>query len=188
MTTYGDEVRADALKPALKINLPPSAFKDGPQKPNEPRDVGLRLLSEGDLQNIRGYAARTTAMAMKGIDPSADVWIEAYNNALMIGAVCAALCHPEDASRDYWDIQQSAAPTYLSPGGIERLFDELETLKIKNAPTAPEASPDDISSLCARLTNPAFASRLPLGDARAIRRLLRHILDTLEAHDPTAPE
>ena len=184
MSTFGAEQAIDATKPAKVVTLPPSGFADGPQKPAEPRDMGLRLLSEGDLQAARAYAAKATARAMKGIDPSADVWIEAYNNELMLGAICAALCHPEDSSRDYWEIQRQSAPTYLSQGGIERLWDELEMLKIKSAPTAPEASPADVLLLASRLTELAYAAHLPLGDARAMRRMLRHILDTLEAYDP----
>lgn len=187
MSTFGAEQSRDAAKPPKKVRLPPSAFADGPQKPDEPRDVGLRLISEGDVQNIRSYAARTTASSMKGVDQSSDLWIEAYNHELMLGAVCAALCHPEDASRDYWEMQRKAAPTYLSAGGIERLWDELESLKIESAPTAPEADESDIALLRNRLADQSFAARLPLGDARAIRRYLRHCLDVLETHDPPTP-
>ena len=188
MSTFGVEQARDATKPARIVNLPPSGFADGPQKPSEPRDMGLRLLSEGDLQSARAYAAKTTARAMKGVEPDADVWVEAYNNELMVGALCAALCHPEDNTRDYWETQRQAVPTYLSPGGIERLWDELEALKIETSPTAPEASDADIALLATRLETPTYAALLPPGDARAIRRLLRHCLDTLEAYDPATAQ
>ena len=90
---------------------------------------------------------------------------------------------PEDTGRSYWEAQQTVARTYLAPGGIERIWDELERLKVREAPTAPEASPDDIALLCARLSKPDFAGNLA-GDARALRRMLRHCLDMLEARDP----
>lgn len=188
MATFTGEQARDATKPRRTFKLPPSAFKDGPNKPTEAREVGIRLLSEGDLQGIRAYAARKTAESMKGIPVDADVWISAFNEELMIGAVCEALCHPEDTGRSYWEAQQTVARTCLAPGGIERIWDELEALKVREAPTAPEASPDDIALLCARLSRSDFAANLMAGDARAVRRMLRHCLDMLEARDPPVPE
>jgi hypothetical protein len=188
MATFAGEQARDAIKPRHTFKLPPSAFKDGPDKPAEARDVGIRLLSEGDLQSIRAHAARKTAESMKGISTTADVWIAAFNNELMIGAVCEALCHPEDTGRPYWPIQQTAVRTYLAPGGIERIWDELEALKVREAPTAPEATADDLAALCARLAVPTFAGNLMAGDARALRRMLRHCLDMLEASDPPVTE
>lgn len=183
MSAFSAVRAAESVAPPLRFVLPPSAFVDGPQRPTEPRDVGLRLLSEGDLQSIRIAAIQGTTARLKGISTDDPVWVESFNAALMLGAATRALCHPDDVHRDYWDMQRTVAPTALSPGGVERIWDELEALKIRSAPTAPEASAEDIAALASRLATPAFLERVPAGDRRVARRYLRYVLDMLEAND-----
>jgi len=184
VTTYsGAQTGQGATKPLRTMHLPPSAFKDA-VRPPEPRLVGLRLPSEGDLQTVRCEAVRKLATSLKGVPTSDDVWIEAYNQEVMLLTISAVLCHPDDSTRDYWEnAQRTVVRNSLTQGGCELLWDELELLKLKTAPTAPQASDDDIDALCTRLADPDFASHLPPGDTRALRRILRHCLDILEAYD-----
>lgn len=172
-------------KPLRTILLPPSAFADSPQKPLEPRLVGLRLLSEGDLQAARSAAILKADRLHKTLPPDDPLWVETFNAALMLGAAVRALCNPEDTHRDYWEFQRGTAEMALSQGGVERIWDELEQLKIETSPTSPELSADDLRLLQDRLGQGMGAfDRVPAGDARAIRRLLRHVLDVLEVNDP----
>lgn len=182
MTNFSAAQAMDAKKPRRTVKLPPSAFADGPQKPTEPRLVGIRLLGEGVLQAVRVAAVQAAQKAHKDLPTSDPVWVETFNAALMAGAAARALCHPDDVDQDYWPMQRSVAPAVLGAGGIERIWDELEQLKIETSPTSPEANEEDIAQLVTHLSKgpTAFAKVMP-GDARALRRLLRHILDMLDA-------
>lgn len=179
MTTFGKATEDDDRRPLRVVVLPPSAFVEkAAKRPTEPFEVGLRLISEGDILALRVKAARGAKKAFPDFGPDNPVWDEHYSQVLMLGAIARALCSAEDRTQPRWEAQETVV-TLLTKPAVERLWDELEALQVTAAPSSPEASPADLARLRELLATPRPFGHLLPGDARGARRLLRRIVDLL---------
>lgn len=179
MSTYGAAQAAQPVEPPRRVVLPPSAFKPGPDCPTEPATLGIRILSEGDTMALRREAYNAASKSYPDLEPDDPVWISHYNQALMLAACVVAVCDRDDRTKPWHEYQRSIIPNLLAPGGVERIWDELEELTIETSPTAPEATPEDLARLAAILPQPEAFSHLSAADARGLRRMLRHALSRL---------
>lgn len=170
-----------ARKPPRVIHLPPSAFADtSSDKPLEPVAVGIKLISEGDTEGA-DVAARQRAERMhpeRG--PDDPIWDRAYNEALMVYAVAVGHCHPDSIHEPLWDMAFDTVPRILTTAGIERLFDEIELIKLADSPLRPEASDDELATLSKVLATGTVWQTMSPARRGALRRMLRFVLDEVE--------
>ena len=182
MAAFSEHVARQARKAPLVLTLQPAAFADTwSDKPNEPVMVGLRLLSEEDMLAAQSEASKMADRRHPGMTQYDDVWIDAYNASLMHWAIAAGTCHPDNIHEPYWDMAFDTVPRVLSREGTSTLFDALERLKVGESPLVPEIEVGEVEDLCAAVRNDNSWAALPKGDRRALRRLLKHVLDRLRS-------
>lgn len=183
------ELQNETAKPPATVVVKPDAFvATWSDRPTTDVAIGLRLIAHDDVSTARAHAAKTANAAHPDVDiedaANWPLWVEAFNDALMLWIVARALCDPNDASQAWRPFQ--AAPTdmasdYLTPGGLRFLFDRWEKMRIETDPVAREADGDEIAELAGLLID-----RLPLaGKMRSARcrRLLSFVVDELRAID-----
>lgn len=178
MPAFSSFVTSEPEAPPRVFELPPSAFVAvGHEKPTRPMLVGLRRIAEGDLETARSTAAARAMRLHPSLDTADDIFIEAYNQALMMWAIGASLCQPENADEPLWPSQYDIVWKALSPSGAERVYDEIELLKITDSPTAPEASAEQLGQLAGLLGSGELWQDMPTGDKRWIGRMLHAVLE-----------
>lgn len=166
------------------VTLPPSAYADTWEgvKPQGPIVVGVRTLSEDEVEKCRAEAARIAyelhPERQRG-DAADEVRREAYADALVRLAVARATCAPDDVARAYSEIPDDWARHALTADAVRRLWDALERLTIEASPTAPLATDADCAELAALACESDAWARLSTVDAMRARRLLAAALEIL---------
>lgn len=187
MPAFSEIVARQPRKPPRVVELKPNAFADTYEdKPTEPVRIGLRLCAELDGMQARSVAAQTATRNHPELGPADDVWVEAYNQALMHYVVAAGTCHPDNVAEPYWDMAYDVVPRALSELGTIRLFDELELLKVTESPLSPEATNEDLDEIIELLRSGAMWNGQADGDARWLRRVLRRVLEQARPVDIAA--
>lgn len=168
------------------VTLAPSAYADTWEglRPSLPFAVGLRTISEDEVEKCRAEAARLAYEChpeRQAGDAADEARRETYSDALVRLAVARAACSPDDVSRSYSEIPDDWARHALTADAVRRLWDALERLTVETSPTTPAASDEECAELATLLsTGSAWASCSRAGAARA-RRLLAAALDILTA-------
>lgn len=171
---------AESAKPARVAVLPLSAWaSDWHDRPSGEVAVGLRLLSEADTQVCVASAAREAREAHPEASADDSELVEAYNAALIRWAVARATCDPNDAAKPWLDAAEDTIAHALTSSGLRRLWDELECATVEESVTTREVTDLELVELAALLVSPDELSALPRADARRLRRLAAHMLDTL---------
>lgn len=179
MTTFSQAVGASKRAPLLVRKLELGAFADSwPSRPKDGIAVGLRLLSAEDEQIARTQAARRSAEMEAGT--SEEDRAATYNEELITWAVARAICDPNDvgAPHPILEFPEDQARQAFTSATLRALFDEIELLQITHSPVYVAASDADIDRLPGLL---AGLAKLPRGRAQRARRLLRFVIDELEA-------
>lgn len=165
------------------ITLPPSAFStrwNG--RPKEPYPVGLRVASaEERILASTEATARTDRLLPDIVRRSGDrtqdpSWAATYEVCWIHYLLGYVLCSPRDTNAPLWAAQdgtlmlfdtESPAPgdaavtsSRFSDEGIARLWDEYDALCIRQSPVWPEATPEELSRLGARLADGSFFAAL----------------------------
>lgn len=168
--------RALERKPPKLIALRPEMFVDEwPEKPTEPLQAGLRLLSEREIELGRASAAQKAVE----LHEDADGRVEAYNDALMSYAVACALCEPQNSRAAYFESPHENVVLALTPEAIQALWEELETLHLELSPVIDEIEDDGIGALAEALADGAV-QKLPDTRQGRMRRLLTYVLEELQ--------
>lgn len=176
---------AAAKRPAARVvALPPDAYAgtwEG-ERPQTVQAVGLRTLSESDIETMRAEAARV-AWEMhpdrQGGADAAALRVAAYEDAEMRLAVARAACKPDDQTAPFHDLPDDWARHALTPAGVRLLWDELDRLTVETSPTMPEATPEECAELAALVVDLNAWERLDGVDASRVRRLLSACLTAL---------
>lgn len=186
MGAFSQVVRreAEAPRPAARIaTLPTNAFADTwSGKPKSPVKVGVRLLSDKDVEVARAEAARKAfALHPRGQDD--PNFVDAFNDALMRTAVAFGTCRPENVALPYFDVAEDMVWVALTSFGVKRLYEELESLALESSPLTPEASDDDLADMAGALAAGDFWARMPLHEAERVRRLLGAVVERIAPYD-----
>lgn len=180
MTTLS-ALKKTAQPPRVAI-LSPSAFADTWEaKPTADVAVGLRLLSERELQTAKAEASKTIERMYAGEDGEIfdqEKAVEAWNDALVRWAVAYATCDPNDVTKPYFDFAEDVIAAALTPEGIRRLWDEWRVLVEETSPLSPELDAEGIAALVDAL--PRLETLSP-NTQRRLRRLLGVCLSELGA-------
>jgi hypothetical protein len=178
--------QVDRLPPPSFVLVPASAFTvEWEARPREEQAVGLRLVSQSDIETARAQARERAMEAVPDVtDYSQDqqAWIDAFNDALMGHIVAMAMCDPNDVEKPWAVIK--AAPEdivrrFMTPGAIKHVYDAWERMRIGLDPVHPEATDEDIARLPALMAE--CDTKLSTVRAARVRRLLAFVLEELGA-------
>lgn len=169
--------RAAERPPAGTMLLSPDAYaSDFARRPLDAVSVGIRLLSEADVQAARAAAVKT-ALDYFDDDAHADDRFDAYNDALMREVVARAACDPNDARQPFFPGDEEEVREALTSDGVRAIWDEVDRLTIERSPLTPGATEDDVRDLPE--TWARCLGMLPAAKQRHLRRLLGFVVKAL---------
>lgn len=165
-----------AKVPACIVDVAPSLWREGrPSKPLQPVKVGLRLLSEEEVERARARAAKDAWLAIPTGIPE-DVRIEHYNDRLMLLLMAEATCSPVDVTIAYFQFTDLQIGKDLTPEGIRYLYEHYEAFAVSYSPTSPEPTDAELDGLAEGLATGELLGELGSEHARRVRRLLKAAL------------
>jgi hypothetical protein len=180
MATFRALREAAGPKPAEVVELRPEHFADTwPGKPTEAVRVGLRIVSEANLQTGRAEAARQAWERFPDEELDEEERVDAFNDALMAWVVAKATTQPDNAAVPWLEMAQDNLPIALSSGGLRELWYRVEALTVERSPLSPEATDDDLVKLVEALQSGAAWTSADGPAARRARRLLRRAMHEL---------
>lgn len=180
MSTFS-KLERDKSPPRMVV-LQPSAFADDwPLKRGTEVAVGLRFVSQDDLDRGRREAEREAVgfyAEVRGfaVPPDKDTAVAVWNDALMMNAIARGTCNPNDVTRPYFEAADDTVRRALTPEGARRLWDELVILHKGSGPSRPVATDDQIVQLAEILT-----SGIQLDDEG--RKLCAYLLERFGTED-----
>lgn len=170
--------------------LPPSSWAaDWPEKYEVDLALGLRRVSDADLQTAKAEAVKFAVEmypAQAGADPFYDVRIEAYNDALMRWMIVRGTSDPQDSRLNaaVFSNDEENVRLALTKNAIRYAWDEFERFHLANSPIVPEATDEELAALAALLATRPFWERLSGGQKARFRKLARFLLTELKEADP----
>lgn len=179
---------ASKRPPPGNVTVPPSAFDaTWERRPKSDVCIGLRFISDDDVQSARSQAAKTAFQlhpraTSGGLEE--QPWSDAYEDALMRWIVARGTCDPNDVtvSWDGWrEAPEDMVGIALTVDGVRLIFDAWERMRVANDVTIPEATDEEI----AQLATVAHERLGQIGKAEAsrVRRLVRFCLNELESEE-----
>jgi hypothetical protein len=176
MTVFSEVQKA---RPAQRVVEPPlSAWSDDFEgKPEVPVSIGLRLVSEGDIERARAMAIQT---AIASVPEPGDDRTDALNGALMTNILARATCMSDDARESYFRMPEDMVAAAFTEDGIKLLWDAYLGMKRDACTFLPEATDDDLTMLAGMLLSEDAWTALPTAIAKRLRRTLFDVLETLD--------
>jgi hypothetical protein len=167
-----DEARFRAPK---VITVPVAAFSwEWNERPEQPVEIGLRIVPDEDTQAARDQAARFV------FDRYGDRWqcqegTDCFNDALWRHRIARTTCQPDDVRRPWFRAAEDTVRMALSTEGVKLLAQEIEVFEQENSPAYKPATDDEVVDLAAALAEEPFAG-MTEAEERATRRLLSVVL------------
>lgn len=159
--------------------MSPSAWaSDWSGRPQQAVDIGLRFVSDADIQIARADAAKQ-AWLRHPLDEDVDNRTDAFNDALLRWVVARGTCKPSDSTIPWFRNDVDSAIVELSVGGAKFLFDAIETLALEHNPIAREATDEELDGLVVRVADGNAFAKLPIQRARQARRLLARAIELM---------
>jgi hypothetical protein len=166
--------------PPKVITLLPSDWADQREdKPLEPRQIGIKLISEQDTDIARAEAAKIAAeLITVGSEDDRTV---AYNCALMRFAAQAGVCSPTDVDEPLFMLGELEIRERLTPEGVRKIFHAIDALHVGSNPSNGEIDPEGAAELFALLDRGALdqLNEIDSSAAGQVKRLLEYCRATL---------
>jgi len=179
---------AKALKPRRVVQIPPTAWAEGhPEAPVTAVDVGLKLLSEQDVQEAKVTAARVIAELYGQVDDEESI-VSGYNDALMRACVGRATCKPDSAATPFFELGEDEIRVKLTPEGIRGLYQEIEANHLALSPTLLEIDEDGRLELAAMLQRLDLWDFIPAEERPLLGRLLAHCHGVMQEAEDIADD
>lgn len=184
MTTMSEAAARAATTPLRTVTLGPAAFADAwSDKPRGPVTIGLRFLSEQDIQAARAEAAKQAVGWYLDKNDSGcideDARADAFEDALLRWAVARGTCSPVDVRQPYFEAAEDTVRTALTSDGVRRIWDELVILHKGSGVGIEPATDNDLRLLCRIVTAGDALPGLAPGPAAEVRKLLAYCLHQL---------
>jgi hypothetical protein len=177
---FGAVVAKIARKPDCIVVLRPSDFAfNWHKKPETEIALGLRTISEKDVQAAKGEASKEMIKMYGDGDTLRDpekAW-ECWNDSFLAFAISRAACDPNNADAHYFQWGQDEARKALSSHALRRLWDEYE-LMARGTGERRQITDDELGVLASSLRAGAVASLDNIA-GRETRKHLAHVFDTL---------
>lgn len=171
--------------PPGNVVVPPAAFDAAwERRPKTDVCIGLRFITDDDVQTARGQAAKLAFRLHPHAMPGGleeQPWADAFEDALIRHLIARGTCDPNDVTASWhgWrEAPEDMVGIALTVEGARLIFDAWERMRIATDITMPEATDAEIATLAERAT--ARLKAIEPARAMRVRRLLRFCLDELE--------
>lgn len=171
MTAFREILAAKSRIPEKHVILKREAFADGwASKPAEDIALGLRRISDNDVQTARAEAAKYAI----GMHSDQDGQIESFNDALMRWAIVAGTCDANDVGvpAGTFDGSEENVRNALTSKSIRYIWDEMERFHIETSPVVPSATDEEIVLFANRLLQGPLPVLMSPGALNRTRKLL----------------
>jgi hypothetical protein len=160
-----------ARKPSRVVTLGVEAFAQTIDERLEGCRIGIRLISEEDVQQARAEAAQIAENLHPGPAISDDK-IAAFNDALMRLAVARSACKPDDITEPFFALGELEVRHKLTSQTVLRLWTELDSLHVASSPSIPAIDEEGFGHLLAMWGRSDIIEHMESGEALRVRRLL----------------
>lgn len=186
MSTFAQE-RSTARTPSRHVVASPDVFQTlWSERPIGEVAIGIRLLSDAEIQSVRAEAARyAVKMYQLGDADCIDEVsrIECFNDALILGGLAYALTDANDVTVAYFgDFAADTIRNAVTSEGARFLWHAV-TKAHKVAGSTPEASEEELAELAARIAAGGMAKVLG-ALPHDLRKLAFYILTELRSAHP----
>lgn len=181
MAAFSQIAATRSRKPAAIVVLGPKHFSPAWQDlPEADVAVGIRLLSEDDVQQVKAAAAKNARAYYPEVEDDDELLNDCFKDELIKLCVARAACNANDAADPYFVAPDEMVGEAFLPSTIRRLWDELERCTIATSPVLPPADADAVEAL-RRLLKANVQDKLT--DAARLRalKLVRFLADELGA-------
>ncbi len=164
-------------KPLRVVTLVPACFADDwDDKPDEETEIGLRLVSEGDVETARAEAERR---ALDMHDQPGQDRIDCFNDGIVCGIVARATCKADDAREAYFTMAEDDVRRAFTPDALKMLYDEYDRMRVEHSLLSPEADDAELVELASLLMSDDAWSSVDPSTARKLKRLCHEVLSDL---------
>jgi hypothetical protein len=171
--------------PVVEIVRPEVFVATWEDRPRAEVAIGLRHVAFEDIRTARAQAGEKASQAHPKATPGDalrfPLWLEAFNDELMLWIVARAMCDANDV-RKVWEPFASApedmAKEYMTPGGVRFLYDRWDRMRTATDPVARELEDEEIETLPAKL---ARLGELTRASRLRVRRFLAFAVDEIDA-------
>lgn len=169
-----------------KPKLPPRTVElalicwapDYEQIPDCAVHIGLRLVSEFDIESARSDAAKK-AIEMHPREADQDR-IDCFNDLVISNIVARATCQPDDVTVGYFEMPEMQLRQAFTTDAIKMLWDELQNMQIELSVLSPEATDDELMELMGLLMSDDAWAALQPAKAKRLRRQCHDLLVNLD--------
>jgi hypothetical protein len=177
-TRQTDEARFRAPK---VIKVPPEAFSwEWAERPEQPVEIGLRIVPDEDTQAARDEAARF-AFGRYGDRWESQEAVDCFNDALLRHRIARSTCQPDDQRKTWFRAAEDVVRMALSTEGVKLLAQEIEVFEQESSPAYRPATDEEVLDLAAVLMGAAPFAGMASPEERATRRLLTVLLERIGA-------
>lgn len=166
--------------PAILVLKPEHYASSWPDRPKADVAAGVRTLSERELQEVAGEAAKDARLFHPDANTTEDgPFTLAYEDAIVRLAAGRCLTNPNDSRDPFFSAADEMVGMALTKTTIRRVWDELEKVTISTSPVMEPATDDEIADLAGLLTGELVAKLSPAAELR-MRKLLGFCLEELK--------
>lgn len=188
MSTFEKVLQKRSYIPEGHVTLPLSSFAtDYPSRPQAEIALGLRLVSDADIQTMRAEAAKFAI----DMHDDHEGRVESFNDAIMRWMIVRGTCDPNDTrlNASLFEGSEENVRNALTSNAIRYLWDNIERFHLEKSPLVLEATDTDILGLVEYLKTPEVILGLmsPALSKRA-RKLLGFLLEEFREADPNYEE
>lgn len=187
MSTFREVREAQSVIPERHVVLKANSFADEWQsKPKEDTALGLRRVSDADIQTARAEAAK---FAIEMHDDE-EGRFEAYSDALMRWLIVRGTCDANDLRLNHplFDGSEENVRTALTKESIRFLWDHVDRFHAETGPLVPEATDEEIILLAAYLRSPSLIETMPIPTRKRFRKIVSFMLEELRESQPVPPD
>lgn len=177
MTTFSAS-RASTRQASRIVTMEPAMFAETwGSRPVDAVQIGLRLVSEGDVERARATAVQRAIQDIAEPGPERN---DAYNDVVIREVLARAVCQPEDARAPFFDLPSEAMQSAFTVDAVKLLWHEYDLLRIESCTYLREADDDDLVDLSSLLLDESAWSQLSVAQAKRLRRIAYHLLVQLD--------
>jgi hypothetical protein len=186
VTTFSDLLKKSggARKPPRVVKLGIEAFAQTIDERIEGAIIGIRLISEEDVQQARAEAAQIAESLHPGPTITDDK-VAAFNDALMRLAVARSACAPDDITQPFFAMGELEVRHKLTSETVRRLWWELDALHVASSPAIPIIDADGFAHLMAMWGRTDILEYMDRDEAIRVRRLLEAARQALAEAEET---
>lgn len=185
MTSFKDARAKQVHLPLEHAILPPTSWgSEWSGKPTEDVALGLRHISDDDLQIARAEAAKYARQMHDDADREGQ--IEAFNDALMRWTIVRATCDANDTrlASPFFEGSEDNVRLALTSQAIRFLWDRIERFHLTFSPIVPEATDEALGQLAVLLMTRPHWDKIKPGAQKRFRKLAAFLLTELLEADP----